>query len=90
MVTPGTTGLTRDMDASLETMLDSSILMVIFFYLANEIVIFIVYKPFLYLANKNFHSKGCTKCEGGMDECLNTEAVLEYSRFIFFYQSIII
>ena len=23
---------------------------------------------------------GCTKCEGGMEECLNTEAVLEYSR----------
>jgi len=27
-----------------------------------------------------FHIDGCTKCEGGMDECLNTEAVLEYSR----------
>ena len=27
-----------------------------------------------------FHIDGCTKCEGGMEECLNTEAVLEYSR----------
>lgn len=27
-----------------------------------------------------FHIDGCTKCEGGMDECLNTEAVMEYSR----------
>ena len=28
-------------------------------------------------------TSGCTKCEGGMDECLNTEAVLEYSRWPF-------
>merc|ERR1711892_238393 len=27
-----------------------------------------------------FHIDGCTKCEGGMDECLNTDAVMEYTR----------
>jgi len=27
-----------------------------------------------------FHIDGCTKCEGGMEECLNTEAVMEYTR----------
>jgi len=27
-----------------------------------------------------FHIDGCTKCEGGMAECLNVDAVLEYSR----------
>ena len=49
MVTPGTTGLTRDMDALLETMLDSSILMVIFLYLANEIVIFMFINLYIYI-----------------------------------------
>ena len=27
-----------------------------------------------------FHIDGCTKFEGGMDECLNTDAVMEYTR----------
>jgi hypothetical protein len=27
-----------------------------------------------------FHIDGSTKCEGGMEECLNTDAVMEYTR----------
>lgn len=27
-----------------------------------------------------FHIDGCTKCEGGMKECLNVDAVMEYTR----------
>jgi hypothetical protein len=27
-----------------------------------------------------FKIDGCTKCVGGMDECLNTDAVMEYTR----------